>query len=404
MKRRIIAVALSLFVAGGWSLAGATPAMATAPTIAVSVPGVLVNSTGNPVPITLSDFDPNLSYAAIITVSAGTLAPSTIAGLTALTGYSALGTPSASLGFSGAYPDVSAAVTTLVYSAPSSVQDVNLTVNLTEIPSGGSDVFYNPINNHYYVAVNNGSTITWGNALAASAATTLLGMTGYLATITSPEENDFVSTKTSASSVWIGLARSNADDSGAFANQDSTDPAGLVWEWKTGPETGTDVLQQQAWNSAGGTPIAGAYNSWATGEPNNWHSGGQPAGWYEGFTVTNWQGTKGKWNDLASNSSSVRNYLIEYGGVGTSTASQAEASATISVAVPTMPDTGATVRTTIIVSTSALALFALALIAIRSRRALLFASDNDRLTRLLRDLDARLTRLEAPRRRRIRRR
>jgi hypothetical protein len=64
------------------------------------------------------------------------------------------------------------------------------------------------------------------------------------------------------------------------------------------------------------------------------------------------------------------------------------------VATAGMPDTGASVRTTIIVSVSAAVVFAFAFFAYASRRKLRFAWTNDRVASLMDDLDARLTGME----------
>jgi hypothetical protein len=61
---------------------------------------------------------------------------------------------------------------------------------------------------------------------------------------------------------------------------------------------------------------------------------------------------------------------------------------------PTMPDTGASVRTTIIVSVLAAVVFAFAFFVYASRRKLRFAWTNDRVASLMDDLDARLTGME----------
>jgi len=61
---------------------------------------------------------------------------------------------------------------------------------------------------------------------------------------------------------------------------------------------------------------------------------------------------------------------------------------------PALPDTGATVRTTIIVSVSAAVVFGLAFFVYASRRKLRFAWTNDRVASLMDELDARLTGME----------
>ncbi len=64
------------------------------------------------------------------------------------------------------------------------------------------------------------------------------------------------------------------------------------------------------------------------------------------------------------------------------------------VATAGMPDTGASVRTTVIVLVSAAVVFAFAFFVYASRRNLRFAWTNDRVSSLMDDLDARLTSME----------
>jgi hypothetical protein len=63
-------------------------------------------------------------------------------------------------------------------------------------------------------------------------------------------------------------------------------------------------------------------------------------------------------------------------------------------AEPTMPDTGASVRTVVTVSVSAALIFGFAFFVYASRRKLRFAWTNDRIASLMDDLDSRLTGLE----------
>jgi hypothetical protein len=59
-----------------------------------------------------------------------------------------------------------------------------------------------------------------------------------------------------------------------------------------------------------GESVEGRFQSWACGEPNNSSS-------IEHFAVTNWNNSKGLWNDLSgTNSSSVTGYVVEYSESG----------------------------------------------------------------------------------------
>ncbi len=135
---------------------------------------------------------------------------------------------------------------------------------------------------HFYEFVSSAS-INWTDSRDAAAARTLFGLQGYLATITSQEENDFIRQKLGADA-WIG--GSDADVEGE-------------WRWVTGPEAGTQFSNDS-------TPVGGQFANWNTGEPNN--SGGN-----EHYAEIYSTDGVGKWNDLP-NSFGLSGYVAEYGG------------------------------------------------------------------------------------------
>ena len=137
---------------------------------------------------------------------------------------------------------------------------------------------------HYYEYVSSGA-ITWTAAKAAAEARTFFGQTGYLATISSAEENDFLTQKLGADA-WIGA--SDATTEGA-------------WYWVAGPEANTQF------SSGAGVSVeavGGLYNNWNAGEPNN-------AGAEDYAEIYCSGANPGKWNDLA-NAGEVTGYLTEY--------------------------------------------------------------------------------------------
>jgi hypothetical protein len=191
------------------------------------------------------------------------------------------------------------------------------------------DVAFNPANQHFYKFVKYASTTTNADktavkAIAAAAESKELGLTGYLATITSAAENEFVGRKIyGASNIWINGSDSETES---------------VWKYTSGPESG-----QVFWNGCGnratpaGSAPAGAFASWNTNdsEPNNtidWdrnnYCGGASydvtVGAGEDCMVTNWNRPwipvdfrVGYWNDLAcdspTDSAAVQGYLLEFG-------------------------------------------------------------------------------------------
>ena len=130
-------------------------------------------------------------------------------------------------------------------------------------------------NGHWYELSS--TSATWQDAFAAANSMSYLGMPGYLATITSAEENTFVATLAGAEA-WLG---------------GSDEAVEGTWRWMNGPEAGQAFI----------------FTSWApNGEPNNTGIG-------EDYLHTNHAGQFGKWNDYgAPNSPAISyKYVIEYG-------------------------------------------------------------------------------------------
>ena len=82
----------------------------------------------------------------------------------------------------------------------------------------------NPATGHYYRYVSS-SGITWHNARLNADRAHLFGMQGYLVTIGSDAENDFLIYQMAGGSSWLGA-------SDYFSTEGD-------WMWVTGPETGT---------------------------------------------------------------------------------------------------------------------------------------------------------------------
>jgi len=111
------------------------------------------------------------------------------------------------------------------------------------------DADYLPYTNHFYRYIRKRG-ISWTEARDSAANMNYYGLQGYLATITSSIENDFIWTKIDGVG-WIG-----ANDAAVEG----------VWRWVTGPEAGTHFWQGTYQN---GYAIEGRYSNWNTGEPNN---------------------------------------------------------------------------------------------------------------------------------------
>jgi Ca2+-binding RTX toxin-like protein len=153
-----------------------------------------------------------------------------------------------------------------------------------------STVRFNPDNGHWYQLLPEATgNMGWEAALATAAASQLWGRQGYLVTITSAEEEAFLTQTFGWKPVWLGA--SDAAEEG-------------TWRWVTGPGAGS-VLDVQGQDTQPG------YANWAPGEPNN-----MGAEDFACFTTENF------WNDISINDPfppmlATRYVLLEYGGIET---------------------------------------------------------------------------------------
>ena len=171
-------------------------------------------------------------------------------------------------------------------------------VNFTYIVKvSGNDLIY-PVNGHAYEFIS-AIDISWTLAKANAEAMSRFGMPGYLVTVTSQGEQDFVKTKLQGQG-WMGATDVNVP------NQ---------WQWVTGPEAGT-VFFNQTPGGSGGTPVSGAYINWLTGEPNNYIGAGD---YSNGESYAHFR-TTGFWNDFpvstasptSSSDDEIKGYIVEY--------------------------------------------------------------------------------------------
>lgn len=192
----------------------------------------------------------------------------------------------------------------------------NPTLNTRTVQFTLGSSLANPDNGHFYEFISQ-SGVSWSTGRDAAAGSSLFGLQGYLATITSDAETGFIRSKV-AGNGWIG-----ASDAASEGD----------WRWVTGPEAGTAFWL----GNTTGAPVNGQYNHWSTGEPNNSgdedyaHVLGNPAfGQWVGY-----------WNDLP-NAGGTGNYvalgyLVEYGGMPGDPTLQITDSATVQVVDGTAP-------------------------------------------------------------------
>lgn len=160
---------------------------------------------------------------------------------------------------------------------------------------------YNEDNGHSYLAVP--QSLSWTEALAQAAKKSYLGRQGYLTTVTSQEEQDFVFSLMGVD-CWIGATcmEDYTGHPGSFA-ADKAD-----YYWVDGPEAG-----QLLWSGAYGQvdPNTGSspkmYTNWYPKEPNN----GDPSSPENCVQLFATRG--GTWNDIPS--TTALPYIAEFGGM-----------------------------------------------------------------------------------------
>jgi hypothetical protein len=96
-------------------------------------------------------------------------------------------------------------------------------INL-EVAFYDSNYKYNPNNKHFYRYV--AGNITYANAKTGAATYSYMGKTGYLLTITSENENNFVNNNISGTNIWLALTDVTTEGN---------------WIIDAGPELGTQI-------------------------------------------------------------------------------------------------------------------------------------------------------------------
>lgn len=161
------------------------------------------------------------------------------------------------------------------------------------------------INGHYYVATYKGGTnVNWDDAQGASLATTLIGTDGYLATVYSHAENEFIYTQSDGVNFNLNF---EAFLGGSMYGEVSGQSAGnFYWQWD--PNINADGIK--FWNGhKNGSAVSGMYTNWGNSEPND--SGGN-----EDFLImwSSYSGAPSKWNDGRD----AKGYITEWGVSGSS--------------------------------------------------------------------------------------
>jgi hypothetical protein len=233
----------------------------------------------------VSNFTPTdviLTTVTVSGVSGVTFSIPTNTGLTREFGYNSW-TNVSTIAFTGNQVNTNNALDSMTVSTGASAGIATLSVSVQK-KVAGSTAYYDGTGNYYEFVQNN--SITYMQARTAASQRTLNGIQGYLVTITSDAEHNFVLSKIQgAYDIWISLSDREAEG---------------VWKIDSGPEAGT-VVWNGLWN---GSAPSGRYAKWCGGEPND--SGSEDA------AVTKWGGGN-CWNDLPhDNYYWVGGYVVEY--------------------------------------------------------------------------------------------
>lgn len=178
---------------------------------------------------------------------------------------------------------------------------------------------YNSLNGHYYETVM--TQVNWEVAYAQARTKKYLGLQGYLVTVTSQAEHDYIYSMI-GQNCWMAAtcydAYLNLDpeirskyadyykEKGLYASTTYTGSSAYYY-WADGPEKGKLVSYGGYGAQVAATdPETGQtmFTNWSSGEPNN--SSGE---WCAHF----FSSQAGRWNDYKNNNQCY--YVIEYGGL-----------------------------------------------------------------------------------------
>ncbi|WP_083590973.1 hypothetical protein, partial [Enterococcus pallens] len=190
---------------------------------------------------------------------------------------------------------------------------------------------------HYYVFMPEFTAPgkNWFQAYNSAKKLTYRGLTGYLATIMSEEEHDFIFENIAKEPGWLGGTRGRLRN-GTKINDEETVPQRSEdydtnydeWYWANGPETGKIFFVGKVRNESY-TP-SGAYSAFSSTEPNN--SGGNE------YALQFAQAKKKFWNDLQGewtyNEINMKGYYVEFSEYGGQTEGEEITDLCWSAAIP----------------------------------------------------------------------
>jgi hypothetical protein len=316
---------------------GSAHAIASATITAPPTPSFSLNTAGqDPGDFVLSDFNAgdtlNVSVGFVDPPSGTTFALPTTTGLTAGFGYNFTGGKT-QISFTGTMANANAALAAMTVSTGATNGAITIRVTASV---NIANVYYNPINGHYYKYVNVNQLAK--DAIVSAESDSMYGVKGYLATITSAQEQAFIYANINASNLWVGGTDDqtviNATCGTNYANQLAAEGK---WTWVTGPEAcqqfwsgNTNVVMYWVHKDTGANltrttaNVSNArYENWCRGNPSPYTlvapstatrlSTVEPNGanGTEQFMVDKWSGST-CWNDWGRYGDGVQQSIVEY--------------------------------------------------------------------------------------------
>lgn len=165
------------------------------------------------------------------------------------------------------YKDKNISLSFELATAGAQLKQNSTVLNYTPIKFSGNDHYY------VYIPYANNVTDSWKRAYDAAQTMTYAGRTGYLATITSKEEDMFVKEQSGGKVGWLGgtTASINTDGSLKDINTESS-----CWHWVCGPEKGQVIIDTKDMDGISNQSTyyaqqiqKGYYFNWNSGEPNH---------------------------------------------------------------------------------------------------------------------------------------
>jgi len=252
------------------------------------------------------------------------------------------------ISFTGTMADANTALAAMRVSTGAVAGDITIRVSAS---TNKANVFYNPITGHYYQYFLRASTFAYhagdvsNSAVHLAESQTLFGVKGYLATITSAQEQAFIFSNVDARDFWIGGSDAFEplkERVSGFSGETTQVGTEGKWYWIAGPDAGTNFwigATTGTWvhrdsNEALPATVAGnipnaRYENWCGGNagvtsPSDFTlkaSGTTPRGpraepndygGAEHYLLEKWLGAP-CWNDWGRTADGVQGgYLVEY--------------------------------------------------------------------------------------------